>query len=73
MIYNEDGVAAVPARKVQAVDTVAAGDTYNGALTVALSEGKSFKEAMEFATAASAIAVTRPGAQASVPYRNELD
>lgn len=73
MIYNEDGVAAVPAKKVQAVDTVAAGDTYNGALTVALSEGKSFREAMEFATTASAIAVTRPGAQASVPYRRELE
>ena len=73
MIYNADGVVTVPARKVEAVDTVAAGDTYNGALTVALSEGKSFVEAMEFATAASAIAVTRVGAQASVPYRKELE
>ena len=73
MIYNADGLVTVPARKVEAVDTVAAGDTYNGALTVALSEGKSFVEAMEFATAASAIAVTRVGAQASVPYRKELE
>ena len=73
MLYNAEGSVFVPAKKVTAVDTVAAGDTYNGALTVALSEGKSFKEAMEFATAASAIAVTRVGAQASVPYRKELE
>lgn len=73
MIYNAEGVETVPAKKVVAVDTVAAGDTYNGALCVALSEGKGFIEAMEFATAASAIAVTRVGAQASVPYRKELE
>lgn len=73
MICNADGVESVPARKVVAVDTVAAGDTYNGALAVALSEGKSFVDAMKFATDASAIAVTRIGAQASVPYRKELE
>ena len=72
MLYNSDGIVTVPAKKVNAVDTVAAGDTYNGALTVALSQGKSFVEAMEFATAASAIAVTRAGAQASIPYASEL-
>jgi len=62
----------VPAEKVEAVDTVAAGDTYNGALVVALSEGKTLTEAMAFATKASAIAVTRFGAQPSVPYRSEI-
>lgn len=73
MLINAHQTIKVDARKVKAIDTVAAGDTYNGALTVALSEGKDFREAMEFATAASAIAVTRAGAQASVPYRNEID
>lgn len=63
----------VPAEKVEAVDTVAAGDTYNGALCVALSEGKTMLEAMKFATKASAIAVTRFGAQPSVPYRKEIN
>ena len=72
MLYNAEGVVTVPAQKVTAVDTVAAGDTYNGALCVALSKGKSFVEAMEFATAASAIAVTRVGAQASIPFASEL-
>lgn len=72
MLCNADGVLTVPAQKVTAVDTVAAGDTYNGALCVALSKGKSFVEAMQFATAASAIAVTRVGAQSSIPFASEL-
>ena len=61
-----------PCRKVKAVDTVAAGDTFNGAFAVALTEGKSCKDAIAFAQKASAIAVTRKGAQASVPFRREL-
>ena len=73
MLYNEEGTVVVPARKVEAVDTVAAGDTYNGALCVALSKGKGFVEAMKYATAASAIAVTRVGAQASIPFASELE
>lgn len=73
MLYNADGVVTVPATKVEAVDTVAAGDTYNGALCVALSKDRSLVEAMKFATAASAIAVTRTGAQASIPYASELE
>ena len=60
-----------PCVKVKAVDTVAAGDTFNGAFVVALAEGKSVDEAVAFAQKASAIAVTRPGAQASVPFRKE--
>lgn len=73
MLCNADGMQTVPARKVTAVDTVAAGDTYNGALCVALSKGKSLVEAMKFATAASAIAVTRIGAQSSIPFEYELE
>lgn len=61
-----------PCRKVKAVDCVAAGDTFNGAFVVALAEGKCCKEAIAFAQKASAISVTRPGAQSSVPFRKEV-
>ncbi len=63
----------VPAYKVTAVDTVAAGDTFCGGVCVALSEGKSLYDAVHFATAASAIAVTRSGAQESIPSREEVE
>lgn len=63
----------VPAYKVKAVDTTAAGDIFNGALTVALIEGQNLVEAARFACKASAISVTREGAQSSAPYRNEVD
>ncbi|MDT3307646.1 ribokinase [Shewanella vaxholmensis] len=62
----------VPALEVQAIDTVAAGDTFNGALVVGLSEGMSIAAAVGFANAASAITVTRQGAQRAIPYRQEL-
>jgi len=59
--------------KVQAVDTIAAGDTFNGALMTSLLEGKPVPQAVRFAHAAAAIAVTRSGAQPSVPWREETD
>ena len=59
--------------KVQAIDTIAAGDTFNGALITALLEDKPLNEAIRFAHAAAAIAVTRKGAQPSVPWREEID
>lgn len=59
--------------RVKAVDTIAAGDTFNGALVTALLEGAAMDKAVRFAHAAAAIAVTRPGAQPSVPWRNEID
>ncbi|MBL7969058.1 MAG: ribokinase [Prolixibacteraceae bacterium] len=62
----------IPAPKVAAVDTTAAGDTFNGALVVALSEGKTIQESIAFANKAAAISVTRIGAQSSVPYRKEI-
>jgi ribokinase len=62
----------VDAPKVTAVDTTAAGDVFNGALAVAISEGKSLVEATTFACKAASIAVTKLGAQASIPYRNEV-
>ena len=61
-----------PTNKVKAVDCVAAGDTFNGAFVVALTEGKCCKDAIAFAQKAAAISVTRPGAQASVPFRREV-
>lgn len=63
----------VPGFRVKAVDTIAAGDTFNGALVTALLEGKVMADAVRFAHAAAAIAVTRPGAQPSVPWREEID
>ncbi|MGX9462841.1 ribokinase [Shewanella sp. A14] len=63
----------IPAPTVNAIDTVAAGDTFNGALMVALDEGKNLHNAVIFANQASAIAVTRHGAQNSIPYRSELN
>ncbi len=58
---------------VKAVDTIAAGDTFNGAFITARLEGKAIDDAVRFAHAAAAIAVTRPGAQPSVPWRAEID
>ncbi|TKK65513.1 ribokinase [Ilyomonas limi] len=63
----------VPAIAVQAVDTTAAGDVFNGALAVALSHGKAVHEAAAFACKAASISVTRLGAQASAPYIHEVE
>ena len=63
----------VPAVRGKGVDTTAAGDTFCGGVCVALSEGKDLLEAVKFATAASSIAVQRPGAQDSIPNRCEVD
>ncbi len=62
----------INAPEVKAVDTTAAGDVFNAGLAVALSEGVEIAEAIEFACKAAAISVTRLGAQASAPYRNEI-
>lgn len=63
----------VPGFRVKAIDTTAAGDTFNGALVTALLEGKPMDQAVRFAHASAAIAVTRAGAQPSVPWRKEID
>ncbi|AKA38718.1 ribokinase [Yersinia ruckeri] len=63
----------MPGFKVDAVDTIAAGDTFNGALLTALLEGQTMATAVRFAHAAAAIAVTRSGAQPSIPWRAEID
>jgi ribokinase len=63
----------IPAYKVKAVDATGAGDIFNGALAVAVAEGRTLLEAASFATAAAAISVTRVGAQASAPARMEIE
>jgi len=57
---------------VHAVDTTAAGDTFNGALAVALTENMGWEQAIQFAVITASISVTRLGAQSSIPYRNEI-
>ena len=63
----------VPPFAVDAVDSVGAGDAFNGALAVALAEGRSVAQAVRMASAAGALAVTRVGAQDSMPSRQEVD
>ena len=72
MVYHEGKPTFVPSKKVNAVDTTAAGDTYCGGLCVALSEGKDIIDAARFATASSALTVQKRGAQDSIPYRKEV-
>jgi ribokinase len=68
-----DGERHVRAFPAEARDTTAAGDTFNAALGVALCEQAAIADALRFANAAAAISVTRPGAQASVPSRAEVE
>ncbi|MER7953396.1 ribokinase [Streptomyces sp. NPDC096030] len=63
----------VPAPRVRAVDTTAAGDTFVGALAVALGEGRPVREAMAWASTAAALSVQHEGASSSMPYRPEID
>lgn len=63
----------VPAFPVQPVDTTAAGDVFNGALAVAMSEQRPFEQAVRFACAAAALSVTKLGAQPSAPQRSEIE
>jgi len=69
---NNDIKFAISAPAVKAIDTTAAGDTFCGALAVALTERKAWDKAIEFAVEAASVSVTRIGAQSSVPYRNEI-
>ncbi|MFN3309231.1 MAG: PfkB family carbohydrate kinase, partial [Anaerolineales bacterium] len=64
--------SAIPAHPVKAVDTTAAGDAFVGAFAVAWAEGKSLIEAARWGNAAGALAVTRLGAQPSLPTRQEI-
>jgi ribokinase len=70
---SPDGIRHLPAFRVKAVDTTAAGDTFIGALAALLVEGRAMEEALCHAIRAAAICVTRVGAQASMPSRQEVD
>ena len=72
-VLHNNKHSMIPGHKVNVVDTTAAGDVFNGALVVALSEGKNIEDAVAFACTAAAISVTRLGAQASAPYRKEVE
>lgn len=73
LLANNTEVKMVKARKVQAKDTTAAGDTFCGAIAVAIAEGCTLTEAVGFANKASSLTVQRTGAQASIPTRAEVD
>ena len=72
LYVDETTSFTIEPNKVKAVDTTGAGDSYCGALLTALAEGKQIKEAMQFASKASSITVTRKGAITSLPKRSEL-
>lgn len=71
-LMNEKYSQLISAVEVKAVDTTAAGDVFNGAILTALSDGKDWIDACQFACKAAAISVTRMGAQSSAPYKNEI-
>jgi ribokinase len=72
MVIDNGGAEHVPAFRIKSVDTTAASDVFNGALAVALAEGKNFYESVRFGNAAAAISATRLGAQPSIPRREEV-
>jgi len=74
LIYDakKNRIIDVPSLKVQAVDTVGAGDCFNGVLASMLNQGENLITSVKYASAAASIAVTRKGAQASLPYLNEI-
>lgn len=73
LLKNDREYYSIPAFSVKAVDTTAAGDTFCGALAAGLTRGEGWKQALRFATAASAICVTRMGAQPSIPTEKEVN
>lgn len=73
LVADKSGRRLIPGFKVKAVDTTAAGDIFNGALAVALTEGMTLVEAARFGNAAAALSVTRMGAQPSAPTRREIE
>ena len=70
---NADGGDFVTPFQVDAIDSVAAGDAFNGALAVSLAEGATLEHSVRMAAAAGALAVTKSGAQDSMPYRKEVE
>lgn len=73
VVVSKTSVFHVPAFTVDTVDTVAAGDAFNGGLAVALSEGKALQQSVVWASAVAALAVTQAGAQSSMPRRHQVE
>ncbi len=73
LLVTKETAQVLPTLRVQAGDTTAAGDTFNGAFVTALAEGMSQEEAIAFGNKAASISVTRKGAQTSIPSREEVD
>jgi ribokinase len=72
MVIDNGGAEHVPGFEMSVVDTSVTSDAFNGALVVALSEGKNFYESVLFANAAAAISASRQGALSSIPVRQEI-
>jgi ribokinase len=72
MVIDNGGAEHVPGFEMKSIDTSVVNDVFNGALVVALAEGKNFYEAVLFANAAAAISASRQGALSSIPYRQEI-
>ena len=73
MVLSEGNPIKIDAFAIEVADTTGAGDTFCGALAARLAEGASFGEALAYGNAAGAIAVTRKGAQTSIPMREEIE
>jgi ribokinase len=73
LLATKDETTIISGYSVEAKDTTAAGDVFNGALAIAIAENKSLNEAIQFANAAAALSVTRMGAQPSAPKREEIE
>lgn len=71
--YYDEKLINIPSIKAEVVDTTGAGDTFNGALAVALSEGMKLSEALQFANRAASISVGGLGAQSGMPYRKDME
>lgn len=71
--YDGEAIVTVPAIKTDVVDTTGAGDTFNGALAVSLTEGKSLTEAIRFANKAAGMSVRALGAQGGMPTREQME
>ena len=73
LIVTRDAAQHVPGYTVEVVDTTGAGDAFNGALAVALAEGRTLAEAVDFANAAAALQVTKVGTAPAMPYRRDVE
>jgi ribokinase len=72
MVIDNGGAEHVPGFEMPSIDTSVVNDVFNGALVVALSEGKNFYESVLFANAAAALSASRQGTLSSIPYRTDI-